>query len=75
MKGYSQAIDVGAGSCLRFAVLFWGGVARRAKRGGILRLSWLEEAGDAKIDEEDVSVSGEHDIGGFEVAKNNGWLV
>ena len=75
MEGHAKAVDIGAGRCLRFAVLFGRGIAQGAKGGCVSGLPGFEEAGDTKVDQEDVIVGGEHDVGGFEVAKYNGRLV
>ena len=50
MEGYAKAVDVGAGRCLRFAVLFGRGIAQGAKGGGVFGLPGFEEAGDTEVD-------------------------
>src|SRR6266487_1272495 len=74
-KGNYQGVDIGAGSGLRLAVLFWRGIASRAERGGILCLSWLEMASDTEVNQVNMSIRGQHDVSGLQVAENNGWLA
>jgi len=60
------------GGGLRFAILLGRGIASRAEGGGIFALAGLKETGDAKIDQVDMALSGQHDVGRLEIAKDDG---
>src|SRR5437588_8200979 len=70
MECCTKAVHIGRGSRLHFTVLLRSSVAWRAKSNGIPSLPWLEATGDAKVDQVDVVLSCEHDIGWFEVTKD-----
>src|SRR5579883_2712592 len=74
VKSGSQTVDVGAGRRLRSAILFGGSVAGGAERGRIFGLPWFEVPGNAEIDQVDMPMRGEHDVRGFEIAEDDGWL-
>src|SRR5579875_1238287 len=70
----SQGVDVSAWRGLRPAILFGGGVAGGSERGCIFGLPWFEVPGNAEIDQVDMPMWGEHDVCGFEIAEDDGWL-
>ncbi len=75
MQQGTQAIDVGTGRRLRFAVLLWCSVAGRAERNSIPRFAWLKVARDAKIDQVKLSGGGEHNVARLEITEDDWWLV
>ena len=75
MDQRAQTVDIGARRTLRFAILLWRRVARRTERNRIMRLPRLEDAGNAEVNQEDMSALANHHIGGFEVAENDRRLV
>src|SRR5690349_6098567 len=75
MQQSAQAVEVRARGSLRFAILLRGGVARRAKRGGILCAPRPEVPRDAKIDQADMLHAAAHDVSRFKIAKDDGWLL
>ena len=75
MQRGTEAIDIGLRRALCLAILFGRGIASGAERNCILRFAGLEVAGNAKINQVDMVIRSEHNIGRFEVAKDNGRLV
>src|ERR1700730_8568369 len=75
MQDRSQTIDVGAWRRLCASILFRGGIARRAKGDGILALAGFKVTGDAKVDQVEMSLGCNHDVGRFEVTEDNWWLM
>src|SRR5260370_33623111 len=75
VEDHTKAVDVGARSCLHFAVLLRGSIAWRAKRHGIFDLAGLEMASDAEINQVEVPFWCAHDISRFEVPKHDGRLA
>jgi hypothetical protein len=55
----------------RFAVLFGCGVAGQVEGDGVSDLAWFEVAGDTKVDQVEVSLGGQHDVGGLQVAEDD----
>src|SRR6266700_3786168 len=74
MQCNAQAVDISTVGCLLFAILLRRGVAGGAECNGIPGLSWLKMASNAEINQVDVAVESNHDIGRLEVTKNNRWL-
>jgi len=56
---------------LRFTILLWCSVSRRAKGNSILHLTWFEMAGDAEVYQVEVPIVSSHDISRFEIAESN----
>ncbi len=75
MEQCPQAIDIRAWSRLRFTILLRCSIAWGAESDGISSLSWLEVACNAKVDQIDVPIRGQHDVGRFEVAEDDGRLA
>ncbi len=71
----SQSVDIDAWGALCLAILFGRGIAGRAERGGIFGLAGFEVTRNAKIDQVDMPVGRQHDIGRFEVAEDDGRLA
>src|SRR5260370_6988318 len=67
----SQAIDIRTRRRLRCAILFGSGVARRAQRHRVARLSWLEPARNAKVDQVEMALRAAHDIRRFEIPEDD----
>jgi hypothetical protein len=72
LEGDTQAIDIGLGSGLHAAILFGGGVARRAERAGVTRLAGSVAAGDAEVDQVESTPRGDHDVGRLHIAEDDG---
>ena len=71
----TQAIDIRTGSRLCFAILFGGGIARRAKGNGILGLPWFEVPSTAEVNQVEMTIRGHHDVGRLEIAEDDRWLA
>ena len=71
VQGRAQAVDICLLCRLRLAILFWGGVAGGAERAGILGLSWLEVACNAKVDQLWLTLQVDHDVAWLKVSIDN----
>src|SRR6266853_6925748 len=71
MEGGTKAVNISAGSCLRFAILLWRGIARRTKCHRISRLPWLEVTSNTEVDQVDLPIRSQHDVRGFEIAEDD----
>ena len=74
-QGRAEGIDVAPCIGLLFAILLWRGVASRAHGDRIFSLFPLMRTGYPEIDQLEETIGGEHHIGGFEVAVDNGWVL
>src|SRR6266851_3281057 len=75
MEHGTQAIDVRTRRGLGFTVLFWSSIASRTKGGCVLALARLKVAGNAEVDQVELTCGCAHDIAGFEVTKDDGRLT
>src|SRR5438132_2718799 len=71
LQGRAETIDVRLHGALRLAILLRSGVAWRAKRACVLRLLRSILAGNTKIDEVEASLSIHHNIGRFDIPKDD----
>ena len=71
MQQSTETIDIGAWRRLGLAILFGCGISWRAKGDGILQFSGLEATRNAKVDEIEFACRCTHNIGGFEVTKDD----
>src|SRR5262249_17346737 len=75
MEQNAQAEQVTLRRRLGVPALLGGSVALGAKRHRVMRLTWLEEARDTKVNEIDSPSRSHHNIAGLEVTKDDGWLL
>jgi hypothetical protein len=71
VEGCPQGVDVRTRICLAAAVLLKGRVSPRTQRGRISGRRRFEDARDAKVDQLDLPVPGEHHVGGLHVPEND----
>src|SRR5947209_2919445 len=75
MEEYAHAVDVALRRCLCLTILFRRGIAWRAKRNGIFRLSGLEMACDAEVDQVEMPRGRIHNIRRFQVTEDDGRMA
>src|SRR6266566_2784032 len=75
MKPSPQAIEIRGWRRRHPAMLFWRGMTRRPEGNGIPGLPGFEMTGNTEINQVDVFVRGQHNVGGLEITKDDGRLA
>jgi len=74
-EGGGEGVDVRAGVGLALAELLEGGVGGGAHGHGVAALTLFVGAGDAEVNELDLAIRHEHDVGRLDVAEDDGWVL